>query len=132
MLIFRSANNQNVSKNFRSRRWGSSPPVRARLTCPLVPQSAQRKFSGARVCRVSFKHIPQPLISPKFGNLRTTFQITPLSAQICHSTGVPKFLLWLESSYVCYLGAHAKIQNPTTIPSGRMSNEQERKRERAE
>jgi hypothetical protein len=24
----------------------------------------------------------------------------------------------LESSYFCYLGAHAKIWNPTTTPSG--------------
>jgi hypothetical protein len=33
----------------------------------------------------------------------------------------------------CYLGAHAKFQNPTTIPSGRISNEpgeKERKRRR--
>jgi hypothetical protein len=28
-----------------------------------------------------------------------------------------KFFL-LESSYFCYLGAHAKIWNPTTNPSG--------------
>ena len=32
--------------------------------------------------------------------------------------GVPEIFFSLESSYLCYLGAHAKIQNPTTIPSG--------------
>ena len=32
---------------------------------------------------------------------------------------------WLESKPLCYLGAHAKLQNPTTTPSGRISNEPE-------
>ena len=29
----------------------------------LVPHQHERKFSGARVCRVTFKHLPQPLRS---------------------------------------------------------------------
>jgi hypothetical protein len=36
--------------------------------------------------------------------------------------GVPEFFLLLESSCFCYLGAHAKILNPTTTPSGVFSN----------
>jgi hypothetical protein len=32
--------------------------------------------------------------------------------------GVPKIIFLLESSYFCYLGAHAKIWNPITTPSG--------------
>jgi hypothetical protein len=48
--------------------------------------------------------------------------------------GVPEFFFWLKSLYFCYLGAHAKFQNPTKIPSGRISNEpggeRERKKER--
>ena len=39
--------------------------------------------------------------------------------------GVPEFFFWLESSYFCYLGAHAKFWNPTTTPSVRISNEPE-------
>ena len=45
----------------------------------------------------------------------------------------PNSFLGLESKYFCYLGAHAKFQNFTTTPSGRMSKdrgETERKRER--
>jgi hypothetical protein len=44
--------------------------------------------------------------------------------------GVPEICFWLESEYFCYLGAHAKFQNPTTILSGRISNEPGEKRER--
>jgi hypothetical protein len=46
--------------------------------------------------------------------------------------GVPEIFFWLESYYFCYLGAHAKFQNPTTIPSGRMSHEPGEKREERE
>jgi hypothetical protein len=33
------------------------------LDCSLVPHRHEWKFSGARVCRVTFKHLPQPLRS---------------------------------------------------------------------
>jgi hypothetical protein len=50
--------------------------------------------------------------------------------------GVPEFFL-LESSYFCYLGAHAKIWNPTTTPSGVLATavttrKQEKKRRKKE
>ena len=51
---------------FRSRRWGSSLTVCARWTVRFSPHQHERKFSGARVCRVTFKHLPQPLISHIF------------------------------------------------------------------
>jgi hypothetical protein len=93
----------------------------------LSPHRPERKFSGTHVCRVTFKHLSQPLWShiTSFGTLGQLFKIPSLSAQICHSRGVPKFLMGLESSYVCYLGAHSKFQNPTTITPGRISNEPE-------
>jgi hypothetical protein len=31
-------------------------------------------------------------------------------------------LFWLGSFYFCDLGAHTKIQNPTTTPSGVLNN----------
>ena len=49
--------------NFRSRRWGSSLTVCARWTVRSYPHQHERKFSGAHVCRVTFKHLPQPLRS---------------------------------------------------------------------
>ena len=50
---------------------------------------------SARVCRVTFKHLPQPLRSHfrSFGTLGQLFKIPPLSAQTCHSAvgrGGPK------------------------------------------
>ena len=50
-------------KNFRSRQWGSSLTFCARWTVGSSPHQHERKFSGARVCRVTFKHLPQPLRS---------------------------------------------------------------------
>ena len=72
---------------------------------------------------------------PKFRNPRTTFENTPLRPPkysiVRGVGGVPDFFEGLESSYFCYLGAHAKFQNPMTTSSGRISNEpEERKKER--
>ena len=44
--------------------------------------------------------------------------------------GVPEICFSLESSSFCYLGAHAKIQNPSCLLSGRKATTSERKRER--
>jgi hypothetical protein len=60
------------------------------------------------------------------------FKIPPFSTQKSHSAGGrggPRFFFWLESYYFYYLGAQAKLQNPTTTPSGRISIEPERKGE---
>jgi hypothetical protein len=66
-------------ENFRSRRWGSSLTVCARLTVRSSPHRNEWKFSGASVCRVNLKHLPQPLRSHiKFRIPRTTFENTPL------------------------------------------------------
>ena len=40
--------------------------------------------------------------------------------------GSPKFYFSLESSSFCYLGAHAKIQNPSYLLSGRKATAFER------
>ena len=75
--------------NFRSRRWGSSLTVCARLTVRSSPHRHERKFSGAHVCRVTFKHLPQPLRSHirSFGTIGQLFKIPPFSAQKSHSAG---------------------------------------------
>ena len=88
--------------NFRSRRWGSSPTVCARLTVRSSPHRNERKFFGARVCRVTFKHLPQPIRSHilSFGTLGQLFKIPPFSAQKSHSAGgrgVPEIFFGLES-----------------------------------
>ena len=46
--------------------------------------------------------------------------------------GVPEICFSLESSYFCYLGAHAKIQNPSCLLSGRKATafEEEEEEER--
>jgi hypothetical protein len=59
------------------------------LDLSLVPHRHERKFSDARVCRVIFKHLPQPLQSHSlsFGTLGQLFKIPPFSAQKSHSAG---------------------------------------------
>ena len=42
---------------------------------------------------------------------------------------VPEICFLLESSSFCYLGAHAKIHNPSCLPSGRKAMASERKKE---
>ena len=78
-----------VEYNFRSRRRGSSLTVCTRLTVRSSPHRHERKFSGARVCRVTFKHLPQPLRSHirSFGTIGQLFKIPPFSAQKSHSAG---------------------------------------------
>jgi len=39
--------------------------------------------------------------------------------------GVPKIFFALESYYLCYLGAHAKFENPTITLSWRLSRRRE-------
>ena len=39
--------------------------------------------------------------------------------------GVTEICFSLESSYFCYLGAHAKIQNPSCLLSGRKATTSE-------
>jgi hypothetical protein len=48
----------------------------------------ERKLSGACVCRVTFKHLPQPFRSHiRFGTIGQLLKIPTLSAQKCHSAG---------------------------------------------
>ena len=78
-----------------------APRVCARKTLRSSPHRRERKFSGTRVCRVTFLKFPHfPVKIGLFWGVG----------------GSPNFFLLLESSYLCYLGAHAKIWNPTTTP----------------
>jgi hypothetical protein len=113
-------------KNFRSCRWGSSLTVCARLTVHSSPHRNERTFSGARVCRITFKHLPQPLRSHifSFGTIGKDFKIPPFSAQKTHSAGGrggPCIFFWVGILIFFYLGAHAKFGNPTTTLSWRFS-----------
>ena len=65
--------------NFRKCRWGSSLTVCARLTVRSSPHQHERKFYGAHVCRVTFKHLPQSLRSyiPSFRTLGKLLKIHP-------------------------------------------------------
>jgi hypothetical protein len=60
----------------------SSLTVCARLTVRSSPHQHERKFSGTHVCKVTFKHLPQPLRSQilSFGILGQLIKITPFSA----------------------------------------------------
>jgi hypothetical protein len=69
-------------RKFRSRRWGSSLFVCARLTVRSSPHRHKQKFSGARVCRVTFKHLPRPLRSHIL-----SFGSPPFPAPKSHSAG---------------------------------------------
>ena len=100
---------QTFLNSARSDGCARSPSAHACRVC-LSPHQHERKFFGACVCRVTFKHLLQPLRSHirSFGTLGQLFKIPPLSAQICHSAGGrggPRFIfligilifLWLNS-----------------------------------
>ena len=102
-------------------------PICARLTGPLIPPLTG-KFFGARFCKVTFKHLPQPVKShiPSFGTLGQLFKICPFSGQKSHSAGGrgdPRFIFLVGILIFFYLGAHAKFQIPKTIPSVRKGSE---------
>ena len=65
----------------------------------------------ARVCKVIFKYLPQPLRSHiwSFGTLGQLLKIPPFSTHSAGGRGVPEFFFWLESFYFCELGATCKI-----------------------
>ena len=58
---------------------GPRSRVCARWTLRLAPHRHERKFFGAHVCRVTFKHLPQPLRShiQSFITLGQLFKIPP-------------------------------------------------------
>ena len=76
---------------------------------------------------------PSEVISEVLEPLDNFSKYPPFLPKNCIVWGVgesPIFCCWLESKYFCYLGAHAKLQNPTTTPSGRISNEPEERERR--
>jgi hypothetical protein len=103
-----------------------------KLDRSLVPHRHKRKFPGAHVCRVTFKHLPQPLRSHirSFRTLGQFFKIPPLSAQICHSAGGrggPRNLFCIGILIFLWL-AHAKFRNPCCLLSGRQVRTSEERR----
>ena len=91
-----------------------------RLACLTVrssPNRHERKFSSIHICRVTFKHLPQPLWSYilSFETLWQLFKIPPFSAQKSHSArgrGVPKILFWVGILIVLLLRSPCKIAKP--------------------
>jgi hypothetical protein len=121
---------QNVYK-FCSRRWGSSLSDCARLTVRSSPHRQERKFSGVCVCRVTFKHLPQPLRSHllSFGTLGQLFKIPPFSSQKSHRIIVlVGILILLLLRSPCKI---AKTLQQTLLWELAMSPEEERKRTNA-
>ena len=99
------------------------------LDVVVFPTSTRAEIVGAFVCKVTFKHPPQPqTLYPKFRNPRTTFEPPPCPAEYCTVwgfRGVPNFFGWWISKYFRELGANAKYQNP-----GGKVTQGERKKER--
>ena len=54
-------NRQLIELNSAHADGGPRSRICARYTLHSAPHRHERKFSGARVCRVTFKHLPQPL-----------------------------------------------------------------------
>ena len=83
--------------NFRQRRWGSSLSA---------PHRHQRKFSGTRVCRVTFKHLPQPLKSHirSFRNLGQLLKFSKKTFKKPKNAGV-------NFSFFCENKPPVKFQN---------------------
>jgi hypothetical protein len=101
---------------FRSRRWGSSLPVYARLAVRSSPHRHDRKFSGARVCRVTFKHLPQPLRSHSFGTLGQILKFSKKKLKNLKTPprgpgGVSEFFWGLISPFFCENKPPVKFQN---------------------
>jgi hypothetical protein len=110
-----------VSENFRSRRWGSSLTICARLTVRSSPHRHKWTFFGACVCRVTFKHLPQPLRSHilSFGTIGQLFKIPPFSAQKSHSAGGrgdPRFVLGVGILIFLLLRSPCQISKPYDNP----------------
>ena len=85
--------------------------VCARETLRSAPHRHERKFSGTRFCRVTFKIFEKNLKKPK--NRR--------QGAIGGGRGQKKFypIFFYPNFYYFFLGAHAKFGNPTTTLSGR-------------
>jgi hypothetical protein len=62
---------------------------------------------------------------PAHVSAESLFEISQFSGKnrvILGGRGVPEIIFLFESSYFCYLGAHAKICNPTITPSVVLNN----------
>ena len=76
--------------------------VLAHLTVRSSPHRHKQKFSGAHVCRVIIKHLPQPLLSHilNFGTIGQLFKITTFPSKnrrVRGVGGVPELCFGLES-----------------------------------
>jgi hypothetical protein len=112
-----------------------APRPRMLDVSPHPPIDTSENFP-AHVCAESPLNISPNLseviseVSEPLGNYSKCLPCPPKYVIVQGLGGVPQFFLGLESSHFCYLGAHGKFQNPTTIPSGIISNEPEERGER--
>ena len=86
------------------------------LTHCWAPHQQKQKFASACVCKVTFKHFPQPLRShmQRFETLTQILTPTPLSAQSFWRRGVPDVFWGWNPDILLLKGPHAKFQNPKT------------------
>ena len=94
-----------LSEKFPLAPMGVLPPGSAQCACSTLcsaPHRHQRKFVGARVCKVAFQHVPQPIRS----HIQQLLKIPPLSTQNLHSAGgrgVPDFFFdWNLNIFVSF------------------------------
>ena len=100
--------------NIPSRRCGSSLIVCEHLTVRSSPHRHEQKFSGARVCRVTFKHLHQHLRSHIriFGTLGQHLKIHPFSAHSPGGRGVPEFLFLVGIFLFLFVRSPCNISDP--------------------
>jgi hypothetical protein len=107
--------------NFRSRRWGSSLTICARLTVRSFPHQHERIFSGAHVCWVTFIHLPQPLVwnphifvSEPYINF-SKYPPFPPNAK-CGCRGGPRIFVGVGILIFVLLRSPCKIAKPYNSP----------------
>ena len=108
---------------------GVLAPRLCRLDVSLSPQWHERKFVGATVCKVTFKHLPPTPknLYPKFRNPRTTFENPPLCAKYNIVKGrSPKFVFGWKTN-ICVTPC---IFPEPFLPSSRKKSKEEEERKR--
>ena len=110
-LIKKGYQRMSMLRNYAHIDGGPRSRVRARGTLLSAPHRRERKFSGAPVCRIAFKHLPQPLrshteVSELYDkSFQDIFEISRFSAQNRVNGGLgspPKNFHWNLPTYVTW------------------------------
>jgi hypothetical protein len=100
---------------------GPRSRVCARETLLSAPHQRERKFFRARVCRVTFKHLPQPLTS-HIQSFETIGQLLKFSKKNLKlppqgARGGLQIFLEFNISFFCEKKPHVKFRNSNSPPS---------------